>query len=282
MILIGAIDATREILQQVRADGKSIGFVPTMGAFHEGHLSLMRRCGEMTDYVVVSIFVNPLQFDRAKDLDSYPVETEADRALAEDAGVDMLFTPDKSALYPSGFGTFVTVEGLTDTLCGASRPGHFRGVTTVVAKLLNIVQPDLIVMGMKDCQQACIIKKMLADLNMPTKLHPAPTVREPDGLAMSSRNALLAPEHRDRASIINETLRYAQRLIDQGERNADSILKRMTEKIRSGEAKIDYISIVHRNTLQYQKRIDAHSMAAVAVFFGSVRLIDNILFKAAD
>ncbi len=257
--------------------GLSIGFVPTMGFFHNGHLALMRRAGELADRVVVSLFVNPTQFGPDEDLDAYPRDFDRDCTLAGEAGVDLLFAPDAAAMYPEGSRTTVTVSGLTDHLCGASRPGHFDGVATVVTKLFNIVQPDLAVFGRKDFQQLAVIRQMCRDLNMAVEIIGHPIVREPDGLAMSSRNTYLSAEQRPSALSLVRSLELARQMAEQGERDPallEAAIRRLI--LDCPGTGIDYISFVNDTSLQPVDRVDAHTVLALAVRIGGrVRLIDN-------
>ncbi len=257
---------------------KTIGFVPTMGFLHEGHLSLIRKAREEAACVVVSIFVNPIQFGPGEDLGEYPRDLKRDIRICRDNGVDVVFSPALKAVYSKGFSTYVHVEGLTKYLCGESRPGHFRGVTTVVAKLFNIVRPDAAYFGQKDLQQAIVIKRMVRDLNMPVKIKVMPIVRERDGLAMSSRNLYLSPQERKQAGSLYKSLNLARDLYRKGERDPKKIIRRMKDMIlREGSAGIDYISIVDIERLERLKRISGRALVAVAVRIGRVRLIDNII-----
>jgi len=258
--------------------GRIIGFVPTMGFLHDGHLSLIKRARRDADLVVVSIFVNPIQFGPKEDFEKYPRDLKRDLAICKDAGVDMVFVPDRESMYPRGFCTYVNVEGLTETLCGAKRPGHFRGVATVVTKLFNIIKPDIAYFGQKDAQQAIIIKRMVEDLNMGIKIKVMPIVREKDGLAMSSRNVYLNPEERRKALCLYNSLKLAEDLYKKGERNAKNIIEAMKEVIlKEDNVKIDYVSIVDLDTLRDMDFIDKDALVAVAVWVGSTRLIDNIV-----
>lgn len=259
-------------------NGKTVGFVPTMGALHDGHLSLVRRAQKENDLCVVSIFVNPIQFDRPDDLKKYPQDLNKDKKMLKVLGVDVLFLPTPDMMYPPGFNAYVEVEGLTDGLCGARRPGHFRGVTTVVAKLLNIVQPDKLYLGQKDYQQAIVLKQMIKDLNMSVKPVICSIVRESDGLAMSSRNTRLTASQRKNAVVLYQALKEAKKAVQHGEESAAKVIS-LTKKLISSMsgAKIDYIEIVDADTLKPMKKLDRSVVIAVAAWFGSVRLIDNIL-----
>ncbi len=259
--------------------GKRIGFVPTMGALHEGHLSLIRLANKHSDFVVVSIFVNPTQFGPKEDYKKYPRNLKKDAALCQSAGADLIFAPSPEEIYPKGFSTYVNVEHLTQGLCGASRPGHFRGVATVVSKLFNIVQPDAAVFGQKDAQQLAVIRQMTKDLDLPVKIIGAPIVREADGLAMSSRNAYLTPEERKQAVALSRALKLAELKVRNGVKDV-KVIKVEIVKLLKHDAplgKIDYIEIVDNGTLEPVKRIRENTLIALAVKFPSARLIDNIV-----
>ncbi len=258
--------------------GKTIGFVPTMGALHKGHLSLIRQAHQENDIVVVSIFVNPAQFGAKEDFKHYPRPIKKDISLCKEEGVDFIFYPTASRMYPDGFRTYVDVEELSDCLCGESRPGHFKGVATVVTKLFNIVLPDVAYFGQKDAQQAVIIKKMLYDLNMPVKIKVLPTVREKDGLALSSRNVYLNEKERKDAVVLFNSLNLARDLINRGVRDTAKIIGLMKQLIyKKKSAKIDYISIVDTDNLKPLKKISAKALVALAVWIGKMRLIDNMV-----
>ncbi|GAW92212.1 pantoate--beta-alanine ligase [Calderihabitans maritimus] len=276
MRVINSISGLREYLEPCRKKGKTIGFVPTMGYFHEGHLSLMRQARKDCDVVVVSIFVNPIQFGAGEDYEEYPRDIDRDSKLAEKVGVDVIFAPAVREMYPEGYSTFVEVENLTEGLCGRSRPGHFRGVTTVVTKLFNIVQPDKAYFGQKDAQQAMVIRKMVADLNMPLEVIVLPTVREADGLAMSSRNVYLTPEQRKSATVLYRSLQLAKNLIEAGERSVAAVVERVKQEINAEPlAKIDYVEIRRADDLAQVEKIEGKILIALAVFIGKTRLIDN-------
>lgn len=280
MEIITDIEQMQAYAEALRAQGKKIGFVPTMGYLHRGHLSLIRRAREISDVVVVSVFVNPTQFDPGEDYERYPRDLERDRKLAQGNGCDVLFVPTVEQMYPQGYSTYVEVEGLTEGLCGASRPGHFRGVTTVVTKLFNIVRPHLAVFGQKDAQQAVVIKRMVTDLNQGVEIVVVPIVREPEGLAMSSRNAYLSPQERKDATILYQSLRRAEELVASGEREAKRIVDEMTRMINSkGSAKIDYVAIVDAQELKPVETISGEVLVALAVWIGKARLIDNTILK---
>lgn len=278
MEILSTIKEIREYLALKRKAGRSIGFVPTMGYFHAGHQSLMRRARQDNDTVVVSLFVNPIQFGPKEDLRTYPRDLQRDARMAEEAGVDVIFNPTPEEMYPSGYCTYVEVTGLIDTLCGASRPGHFRGVTTVVSKLFNIVMPDQAYFGMKDYQQFKVVERMTQDMNLPIEIVGMPTYREPDGLAMSSRNSYLNPDERKAALILSNTLSYAQDLLKAGNVSVKE-LKPMIEAYIKSEplASIDYAEIVDIDNLQSLDEIKDRALLALAVRIGKTRLIDNAI-----
>ncbi len=278
--VIEMIAEMKEIVSKVKRQGKTIGFVPTMGYLHEGHLTLMRKAAEKTDFVVASIFVNPLQFGVGEDFEDYPRDLERDIRLAESAGVSLMFTPGVNEMYPGGYGTTVDVGNLTDKLCGRSRPGHFRGVTTVVTKLFNIVEPDIAFFGQKDAQQAVVLKKMAADLNMNLEIEVVPIVRETDGLAMSSRNKYLAPEERKAALVLSKGLELARNLVGAGARNTADLKREITNFIiREPRARIDYVEILSFPGLKETENMDGRVIIALAVFIGDTRLIDNMVLE---
>jgi pantoate--beta-alanine ligase len=264
----------------VHREEKRLGFVPTMGALHEGHLSLVRAAKAKSDVVAVCIFVNPLQFGPNEDLAKYPRTFERDRELLEKEAVDILFAPTPEEMYPSGAVTYVTVEGLSEKLCGKSRPGHFRGVTTVVAKLFHIVEPDLAFFGQKDAAQAAIIRRMVRDLNLPVEIVVCPIVRELDGLAMSSRNAYLSPQERKSALVLNRSLTKVKNHFDQGERRVANLTD-AGKQVLSQEPTVclDYFEIVDPATLEPMQQLTSSALVAVAAFVGNTRLIDNVLLK---
>ena len=271
----------RRIISEARADGKLIGFVPTMGAFHAGHLALMRRARHESDFVVASIFVNPTQFGPSEDLAKYPRDLESDVRKAEAEGVDAVFAPSVDEIYPEGFGACVEVERLSEVLEGASRPGHFRGVATVVAKLFNIVTPDRAYFGMKDYQQLKVIQKMVRDLGSNIDVVAVPTVRESDGLAMSSRNAYLNAQERAAAAILYRALKLAEDRVRSGERDAAAVETAARDLIESEPlARIDYVAVVDPETLESVERITGPVVVALAVRIGETRLIDNMLIEA--
>lgn len=281
--VVDTISRMSTLVKIFKKEGKSISLVPTMGYLHEGHLSLVRAARKHTDVVVMSIFVNPLQFGPKEDFEKYPRDLKRDEDLARSAGADIIFTPSVNDMYPAGYSTFLNVEGLTDTLCGASRPGHFKGVTTVVAKLFEIVSPDIAYFGQKDAQQASVIKKMAKDLNMAVEIKMMPIVRESDGLAMSSRNVYLSTSERRDALVLHESLKSAEVIIRSGERDAKKIIKNMQDLIKGvSSARIDYVSIVGTDTLRDIKTIKGDVLIALAVFIGKTRLIDNIIMKGIE
>ena len=265
----------------LRAQGRRIGFVPTMGNLHDGHLSLVRIAKQHADVVVVSIFVNPTQFGPNEDFAAYPRTFEADRALCEAEGVDLVFYPSVPDMYPAGASVSVTEKSLSRTLCGAARPGHFDGVCTVVAKLFNVVLPHVAVFGEKDAQQLRVIRRLVRDLRFPVEIVPGPTVREPDGLAQSSRNQYLTPAQRPQAACLRRALDEAERLFAGGERDPRTIVAAMRARIAEApDAKIDYVSIVDDETLQpLAGPIVRPALAALAVWVGKPRLIDNAVLR---
>ena len=267
--------------QALKKRGRAIGFVPTMGALHQGHISLVKQARQDTDIVVMSIFVNPLQFGPQEDFKKYPRDLKGDCKLAKAAGVDLLFHPDRREMYPEGASTCVRVEGLSDCLCGRFRPLHFRGVATVVTKLFNIVRPDIAYFGQKDAQQAVIIKQLAKDLNIPVKIKVLPTIREKDGLALSSRNAYLNKQERRDALVLFQALNLAKRLIKQGKRNSRYIINNIKKIINKKKtAKIDYIEIVDPNNLKSLGFIRGKVLIALAVWIGKTRLIDNVIVNS--
>jgi len=266
--------------REARATGKSIGFVPTMGYFHEGHLSLMRRARAENEVVVVSLFVNPTQFGPQEDLATYPRDFARDCRLAEEVGVDLLFAPSGEEMYPPGYCTYVNVERITEHLCGRSRPGHFRGVATVVLKLFNIVQPDRAYFGNKDFQQRVVIERMVRDLNLDLEIVALPIVREPDGLALSSRNEYLNSEERQAALVLSRSLRAAKRWVQEGERDAERLRERVRALIAAEpRARIDYVALVDPETFEDISTLDRPALLALAVHIGPARLIDNALLQ---
>ncbi|MGQ9512082.1 pantoate--beta-alanine ligase [Thermodesulfitimonas sp.] len=278
------IAALRGYLAQMRAQGKRVGFVPTMGFLHRGHVALMEaaKADPAVDLLVVSIFVNPLQFGPREDYREYPRDLERDKALCRAAGTDALFAPTVAEMYPEGFVTTVEVGGgVTEVLCGRSRPGHFRGVATVVAKLFNIVQPDVAYFGMKDAQQVVVIQRLVADLNFPVQIKAHPTVREEDGLAVSSRNIYLNPEERRAAPVLYRSLKLAEKAVLSGERDAAKIKELLVREIGSESlAQLDYAEVVSWPDLKPVEKIGVGPvLIAVAARFGRARLIDNVLVE---
>ena len=273
MKTIRTVAALREEL----AGRKHVGLVPTMGFLHEGHLSLIRRAREECATVVVSLFVNPKQFGEGEDLDAYPRDEARDAALAEECGADILFAPAADEVYPEGFSTTVDVGGLTDALCGESRPGHFAGVTTVVTKLFNMVAPDVAYFGQKDAQQALVIRKLVRDLDMPVRIEICPTVREPDGLALSSRNAYLSAEERERALGLNRALRAAEQAVAAGRIEADDVLAAAREQLQQAGIEAEYLELRSAQDLAPVERVNGSTLLAVAAQVGRARLIDNTI-----
>jgi len=279
MELIKDICMMQNRCREEKLKGRKIGFVPTMGALHKGHLALIQKAREDCDFVVVSIFVNPTQFGAGEDFERYPRDLSKDLRLCEEEGVDVVFAPSVQDMYPEDFSTWVEVKGrLTETLEGSFRPGHFRGVTTVVAKLFNIVSPDVSYFGRKDYQQALIVKKMVRELNIATQIVLLPTVREEDGLASSSRNKYLSDEERKKARVLYRSLLRAKTEIEDGEDNPSRIISSMEDLIREeGPLRIDYIAIVDPDTLEPVERIEGKVLVALAAWVGKTRLIDNII-----
>ena len=283
MQIVTHIAELKQKIREARARGNTIGVVPTMGYLHEGHLTLMRRARTEQGFVIATLFVNPLQFGPTEDYAVYPRDLSRDSALAESTGIDVLFAPSVDEMYPAGNGrtlTFVDVEKITTFLCGASRPGHFRGVATVVTKLFNITEADVAYFGQKDAQQVAVIRRMVADLNMNVKIVPVPIVRESDGLALSSRNQFLSPAQRQAGLVLFRSLTRARALLEDGERDSAVILSAMNELIRQEPmAELDYIAIVDTQTLEPLKQISGDALVALAALFGKTRLIDNLLWE---
>lgn len=269
------------ISRKLRRENKTVAFVPTMGALHEGHLTLVKEARQSSDIVIVSIFVNPEQFNDKGDLARYPRDLTTDAALLAEYEVDYIFAPEDSEIYPNGFATYVYVEGVSEGLEGASRPGHFRGVATVVTILFNCVRPDLAFFGQKDAQQVAVIKRMTTDLGFETEIVVVPTVREESGLALSSRNRILSEEERDEASVIFRSLREAKLAFKQGERNAAKLIEIVQTGIATEPlATVDYVSVVDSKSLEPVEKIgDSETLIAAAVRFGAVRLIDNVVLN---
>ncbi|HQM35955.1 MAG TPA: pantoate--beta-alanine ligase [Candidatus Marinimicrobia bacterium] len=280
MQILTKIEDIRQELLVIRTSAKKIALVPTMGYLHEGHLSLVDVAKVNADVVVMSIFVNPTQFAPNEDLMRYPRDIERDERLARERGVDYIFHPEVAEMYPDPYFTYVVTEQLAKVLCGISRPTHFRGVTTVVAKLFNIIQPDVAVFGQKDAQQAVIVKQMVRDLNFPIQIIVAPIVRESDGLAMSSRNVYLTPEERQQAPIIFNALQAARENVKNGLTDANQLRDQICKIIQTSPlARIDYVEIIDDQTLTPVETVKPGTFAAVAVYYGKTRLIDNIYLK---
>lgn len=274
--IITDISVMREIINREKSRNKKIGFVPTMGCLHEGHLSLIRQAKKDCDISVVSIFVNPIQFAPKEDYKKYPRDLEIDSILAKSAGCDLLFYPEPQKMYPSDYLTYVNVEKISEGLCGEFRPGHFKGVATVVEKLFNIIQPDIAYFGQKDYQQALIIKRMVKDLNMPLRIKVMPIVRAADGLALSSRNVYLNTQKREDALILYTALQKAKEMILKGEKDSQKVIAKIKEDIsKIKSARIDYIAFVDAETLEPAIKINGRILAALAVWIGKTRLIDN-------
>ena len=278
MKIIRSIKEMTGFSQKLRIKGKTIGFVPTLGALHQGHLSLIRQAAAENDIVVVSIFVNPIQFGPKEDYRRYPRNLRLDARLCRREGADVIFFPDAQQMYTGNYKTYVIVQDLSDVLCGKFRPGHFKGVATVVTKLFNIVRPDIAYFGGKDAQQAIIIKKVVEDLNTPVRIKVMPTVREEDGLAMSSRNAYLNKEERRDAAVLYQALILAKNLIKQGSVDSSDIIRKMRRLInKKKSACIQYISVVKHKDLQPMDKIRGKVLIALSVWIGKTRLIDNIV-----
>jgi pantoate--beta-alanine ligase len=280
MKIIKEIHEMQSLAEEARREGKKIAVVPTMGALHEGHLTLMDYGREKADLLVVSIFVNPIQFGPKEDFEKYPRDLEEDGRLTEKRGVDIIFSPEAKAFYPEFFQTYVTVEKVTQNLCGQFRPGHFQGVTTVVCKLFHIVKPHLAIFGQKDYQQCIAIQQMVNDLNMDVEVVGRPTIREADGLAMSSRNRYLSPKERESARSLSQALKEAQTLFRKGERKTEVLLERITDLIgKKPDTRIEYAKICHPRTLEDLAVIKDQGVLVLAVWVGATRLIDNYLLE---
>jgi pantoate--beta-alanine ligase len=278
MQVVRQIKEMQKISDRLREEGKRIGFVPTMGYLHDGHISLVKKARELSDFVVVSIFVNPTQFGPGEDFQRYPRDEEGDKAKLDKAGVEFLFIPDVKEMYSPRYQTYVEVTEVSKGLCGDFRPGHFRGVATVVSKLFNIVKPHIAVFGEKDYQQLLVIKRMAEDLNFDIEILPGTLIREEDGIAMSSRNAYLSPEDRKKATILNRSLVKAKELFDSGEKKAYNIVQTVKKSVESVEGvSIQYVEIRDAETLERVKIVSRPAVIAVAVVVGSIRLIDNII-----
>ena len=278
MKIVGTIKEVRQEVVNWRKEGLSVGFVPTMGYLHEGHQSLIKRAVAENDRVVVSVFVNPMQFGPTEDLDSYPRDLEADAALCEATGAALIFHPEPEEMYTDGFCSFVDMNGLTKELCGKSRPIHFRGVCTVVSKLFHIVTPDRAYFGQKDAQQLAVIKRMVADLNIPVEIIGCPIIREADGLAKSSRNTYLNPQERQAALILSKSIFLGKQMVEEGERSAAAVIKAMSDLIATEPlARIDYVDVVDFATIEKTDIIKGETLVAIAVYIGKTRLIDNFI-----
>ena len=280
---MGTIHDPREmqrLVEEYRRAGRSIGLVPTMGALHEGHLSLIRRCRAENDVAIMTLFVNPIQFNRKDDLDRYPRDLERDSRMARETGVDIVFAPGMAQMYPQGFATYVSVEGITDRWEAASRPGHFRGVATVCAKLFTICRPHRAYFGQKDYQQSLVVGRMVLDLNLDLEIIVLPTVREADGLALSSRNVLLNPEERREAAVLSRALMEAQTAVRAGERDGSRLASAIEARIRTAPlAVVDYVGVCDPHTLEPLSAITGRAVAVVAASFGTTRLIDNAILE---
>jgi pantoate--beta-alanine ligase len=282
MKVINKINQMKKYVERAKKTGKTIGFVPTMGYLHEGHLSLMRRARKENDLLIVSIFVNPAQFGEGEDYNEYPRDLKRDKKLAREVGTDVIFAPSVREMYPRGYSTFVQEEKLSGHLCGLSRPLFFRGVTTVVTKLFNIVGPTRAYFGEKDSQQLLIIKRMVKDLNLNVKIVSLPLIREKDGLALSSRNFYLNSKERSSSLILYKSLEKARKLIESGERNSRKIISQMEKMIREEKlTKIDYLKICDPETLEDVQRIKGRTLIALALWIGKTRLIDNMIVEGS-
>lgn len=280
MNISGSISEVRQIVKEWRKEGLTVGLVPTMGYLHEGHKSLIDKAVKENDRVVVSVFVNPIQFGPTEDLASYPRDLERDAKLCEEAGANLIFHPEKEEMYFDDFSSFVEVQGVSKGLCGKSRPIHFRGVCTVVTKLFNIVKPDRAYFGQKDAQQLAVVKRMVRDLNMDIEIIGCPIIREEDGLAKSSRNTYLSPEERKAAVILSKSLKLGKEAIEAGERDSKKIIDIITNNINTEKlAKIDYVEIVDPLSIENIDKIEGSALVAIAVYIGKTRLIDNFIYE---
>jgi pantoate--beta-alanine ligase len=278
MELVKTIESVRKYIKEARSNGKKIGFVPTMGALHIGHISLIRVAAKDCDFVVVSIFVNPTQFTPGEDYEKYPRPIDKDLEICEQNDVDLVFLPEQDQMYPNKNLTWVDVEKLTEPLCGRFRPGHFQGVTTVCAKLFNIILPDAAYFGQKDAQQAIVIKKMVADLNMPLEIVICPTIREPSGLAVSSRNNYLTEHQRKDAAVIYKSLQKCQNLVETGTTSVKKLTTEMDQVLKEVPSiEIQYVNILNAETLEEIEKVSGKVLIAVAANIGPARLIDNII-----
>jgi len=283
MMVVERISEVREHVRAAREQGERIGFVPTMGALHEGHISLLRAAGADGGYLVVSVFVNPTQFDEKTDLETYPRPLEDDLRTCEREGVDLVFAPTSEEMYPDGAKTTVRVPGMSETMCGAFRPGHFDGVCTVVAKLLAIVQPDVAYFGEKDAQQLAVVRRMAADLNLPVEIRGCPLIRDPDGLAISSRNVYLGESERRRALALGRALLEAKDAVAGGERDAGRLADAVRQRLAEAEGvETEYVAVVDPDTLDDLTVIDDGVLVAAAIRVGRTRLIDNVLLRDLD
>ncbi|HEY5525566.1 MAG TPA: pantoate--beta-alanine ligase [Clostridium sp.] len=280
MKLENRIKEVREVIKEWKKEGLTVGFVPTMGYLHEGHESLIKKAVEENDRVIVSIFVNPIQFGPKEDLESYPRNLERDTELCLNAGADLIFNPDKEEMYFSDFCTIINMNGLTENLCGKSRPIHFAGVCTVVSKLFNIVAPDRAYFGQKDAQQLAVIKRMVRDLSIDVEIVGCPIIREEDGLAKSSRNTYLSKEERIAATVLNKSLKLAKEALEKGEKSSDNIVNLIKNTIDIEKlAKVDYIQVVDALSMEDIQKIDSSILVAIAIYIGKTRLIDNFIFE---
>jgi len=281
--LVKTIEDMKSEVKKQRCGGKTIGLVPTMGFLHEGHVSLIKASVRNNDFTVASIFVNPTQFGQNEDYDKYPRDMKRDFKIAEEAGLDVVFAPTVSDMYPCGFDTSIVVNGISKILCGKSRPGHFQGVATVVNKLFNIIEPDRAYFGQKDAQQVAVIKKMVEDLNMNLEVVVCPTIRESDGLAMSSRNVFLAPEERKAAAVLPKALFEVEVSIMDGERNKEKLLSEVIKRIKENRLiEVDYVDIRHADTFESFDELKGKVLAAAAIKVGTTRLIDNIVIEVPE
>lgn len=281
MKIVSTVNDVRNTVKEWKKNGLKVGLVPTMGFLHEGHLSLIKKAVSENDKVVVSVFVNPTQFGPNEDFEAYPRDLNKDADLCEKTGADLIFHPEPEEMYPEGFCSGVNMTGLTDALCGKSRPVHFQGVCTVVSKLFNIVAPDNAYFGEKDAQQLAIIKRMVKDLNFDIKITGCPIIREEDGLAKSSRNTYLNPEERQAALVLSRAVKCGRRLVEGGEKDSAVILKEMKSIIENEPlARIDYVEIVDMNTMKHIDKVKGDVLCAMAVYIGKTRLIDNFIYYA--
>ncbi len=276
--VVSTVCETRAQVKEWKNQGLTVGLVPTMGYLHEGHQSLIKKAVEENDRVVVSVFVNPIQFAPNEDLETYPRDLEADKRLCDSTGADLIFHPTPDEMYPDGFSTHIQMDNLTKELCGKTRPTHFGGVCTVVGKLFNIVQPDKAYFGQKDAQQLAIIKRMVRDLNFDIEIVGCPIIREPDGLAKSSRNTYLNADERKAALILSKAIKLGEELVADGERNAQTVIKAMTDKINTEPlARIDYVNVVDALSIEPLDVVKGEVLVAIAVYIGKTRLIDNFI-----